>query len=185
MEWTDPGGKYKFEDCDIYNTCAREFGEELYYSSTISRELMMDIVSTHRSVYVNGHNNKPVYICYVVHTDILKSYGVKLDPVKFLECREQAITYNPLVPNDYYNSVCLRHVNFSDITEKIYSSSHPNIDSVPGLSYRLKKILKHGPLTSKIFERRSDPVLFPITRYENCLDFSPFFGYSLPNLLVE
>lgn len=185
LEWTDAGGKYKFEDCNIYTTCAREFGEELYYSTSIPIELMSDIVSTHKPVYVNGHNNKPVYICYVVHVDVLSSFGITLDPVKFLECRERAVSDNPHVPEDYYNSVCLQNMSFLDIAEKIYNSPRQNIDSVSDLSYRLKKILKHGPLATKIFERQSESVLFPMSRYENYLDVSPIFVYGLQNLLIE
>lgn len=137
IEWTDPGGKYKFEDCDIYNTIAREFSEELYYSANISRETILQIKDTQVPVYVNGHQSKPVYICYIVHVDKLEEYGIKLDPELFLDYREKALISNPDVPPEYYSSVELKYIPFENIEEVT-------------LSYRLRRILKYGILSDKL-----------------------------------
>lgn len=159
IEYTDPGGKYKFEDCDIYTTCSREFGEELYQSSTISREAVINIASTHQPVYVNGHRNCPVYICYVVHVDTLKNYGVDLSCSLFDAARQQTIISNPDVPKEYYNSVVLKHIIFSDLVSPMKlsdSRGEPQFEDVR-LSYRLKRILKYGPLSDKIDFRSISP----------------------------
>ena len=137
IEWTDPGGKYKFEDCDIYTTITREFSEELYHSSTISRDCIMNIKENNTPTYVNGHQNKPVYVCYIVHTSELKQHGVKLDKDLFLKNRYQTLIGNPDVPPEYYSSVELKHISFSDIKNE-------------NLSYRLRRILKYGTLSSKL-----------------------------------
>jgi len=160
VEWTDPGGKYKFEDCDIYTTCAREFGEELYHSSSISREGVLAIAATHKPVYVNGHRNRPVYICYAVHTNTLRKYGVELSPTKFLTNRRRTITNNPDVPEGYYNSVVLRHVDYGDLIGPMQRSPRgeaPPVDpeSALDLSYRLKRILRYGPLADRVCLDRS------------------------------
>ena len=137
IEWTDPGGKYKFEDCDIYTTISREFSEELYHSSSISRECILNIKKTNTPTYVNGHRGTPVYICYIVHTDELKKYQVKLDPDLFLRYRQKTLSGNPNVPPEYYSSVKLKHILFSEIG---------NVN----LSYRLKRILRYGTLSNKL-----------------------------------
>ena len=137
IEWTDPGGKYKFEDCDIYTTISREFSEELYHSSSISRECILNIKNTNTPTYVNGHKGTPVYVCYIVHTNELKKYQVELDAELFLRYREKTLSGNPSVPTEYYSSVELRHILFTEIE---------NVN----LSYRLKRILKYGILSSKI-----------------------------------
>jgi len=137
IEWTDPGGKYKFEDCDIYTTILREFSEELYNSSNISRECIIHIKNTHTPTYVNGHQNKPVYICYIVHVRELEKYGVTLNPRMFNKYREKALSENPDVPSEFYSSVKLKHILFDDI-------------EVVNLSYRLRRILKYGTLHNKL-----------------------------------
>jgi hypothetical protein len=137
LEWTDTGGKYKFEDCDIYTTISREVSEELYYSSILSREAILKIKETHTPVYVNGHQSKPVYICYIVHIDILQKYGLYLDRDLFINYRNKAINSNPDVPPEYYSSIDLKHLTFESL-------------NFSPLSYRLKRILKYGHLSDKL-----------------------------------
>lgn len=133
VEWTDPGGKYKYEDCDIYTTISREFSEELYYSTVLSRFAILNIAKTHGPIYVNGHENKPVYICYPVNANILKIYGVNLSPNAFKYHREIAVNGNPNVPESYYNSIVLKHIPYFKLTQ-------PKI--LYNMSYRLKSILR-------------------------------------------
>jgi hypothetical protein len=133
LEWTDTGGKYKFEDCDIYTTISREVSEELYYSAILTRDAILKIKETHTPVYVNGHQSSPVYICYIVHIDNLQKYGLNLDRELFMEYRKRAILSNPDVPSEYYSSIDLKHLSFDSL------KNYP-------LSYRLKRILKYGNL---------------------------------------
>jgi hypothetical protein len=152
VEWTDPGGKYKFEDCDIYTTCSREFGEELYHSASISREAILAIAASHKPVYVNGHRNRPVYICYAVHVNTLRKYGVVFSPERFLINRQRTILNNPDVPEDYYNSVRLQHIDFTDLIAPMQRSPRGAPSESPfELSYRLKRILRYGPLADRLW----------------------------------
>lgn len=141
--FTDIGGKYQYQDCDIYKTIAREFGEELYHSSDMTREQMIELSSICQPVYINGHKNKPVYICYIVHIDIMNGMGIYLNSELFLKNREFVLKENPDVPSEYYSSVVLTHLSFEDINNIL------STDKLQ-LSYRLKGILKYGCLSNKL-----------------------------------
>ncbi len=114
-EYTDIGGKYRFEDGNIYNTIAREFGEELYYSSEILGRDVKEIEKTIKFTYINGYHKRPVYACLIVPVDVLKKYGVKLDPKLFEKNRLEILKQNKFVPVEYYKSVELCHVTFKEI----------------------------------------------------------------------
>lgn len=150
VEWTDPGGKYKFEDCDIHTTISREFCEEMYHSSSLTRSDILKISETHVPTYVNGHRNYPVYICYTVHTDELKNYGVEMNPELFLQYREKALRSNPDVPVEFYSSIELRHVTYQELETCMHKTSGPMV-----LGYRLKRILRYSPLHTLIYDDRS------------------------------
>ena len=147
IEWTDTGGKYRFEDCDIYTTIAREFSEEVYHSCNLSRSDVVDIAATHTPTYVNGHQNLPVYICYAVHANVLLKYGVNMSPAMFTKSRQKAILSNPDVPENYYSSINLRYIPFPelDLAMRAMDPLHRTF------SYRLKRILRHGPLASRLY----------------------------------
>lgn len=150
IEWTDPGGKYKVEDCDIYTTIAREFCEEVYHSDSLSRKDILSLSEKNTPTYVNGHMNLPVYVCYIVHTDELKKYGVNLDPVKFLQCRNEALKHNPGVPDECFSSIELRYISFRDVEKSMHSVNGPY-----NLSYRLRRILRYSRLVTFIYTDRS------------------------------
>lgn len=133
ITYTDVGGKYQFEDGDIFKTIARELGEETYHLCDLSRTEIVGLYkkNSHKTVYVNGHQNKPVYMCVVVPRSELNGC---LDNDKFVEERARVVTRNPDVPPEYYNSVCIRHLTWDDINSGEFK-----------LSYRLKRILRYGP----------------------------------------
>ncbi len=143
-EWSDPGGKYRYEDCDIYVTISREFMEELFYSVSLSRENVITIDKTHNPIYVSGHDRKPVYQCYVVHTDELKKYGVDINIDAFMAYKKRAIRKNPYVRVDYY-PLDLRKISY----EELYDALKNKKDSI-NLSFRVKKIITTSHLFSKI-----------------------------------
>jgi len=143
IEYTDAGGKYRFEDGDIYFTISREVSEELYHSLSLTREAMLKIRDNHSPTYVNGPCNIPVYICYVVHVKDLRKYGVVLNPVLFDKNRKKVLKGNPDVPTEFYSSVELRYLRFKEFED---NDIKPKIN----LSHRLKRILKYGPLTNHI-----------------------------------
>lgn len=160
--YTDIGGKYQYQDCDIYKTIAREFGEELYHSSDLTREQVMKIKETSYPVYINGHHNKPVYVCYMVHTDVLSEYGLTLNSTKFSQARRDAVAQNPTVPEHYYNSILLRHMKYAEVAEILGRKPE-------ALSYRLKGIIKHGILSGVIYKEIRFPAYSAplVRRFEN------------------
>ncbi len=142
--YTDIGGKYQYQDGDIYKTVAREFGEELYHSSNITREQVLEISKTSGPMYVNGHKNKPVYVCYIVPYDIMKSMGIVLDPTLFLQHRLEVLRGNPHVFPDKYDSVILLHIPFDRLISMLAKEKS-------SISYRLRGVLKYGSLSQRLF----------------------------------
>nr|QBK86520.1 MAG: hypothetical protein LCMAC102_03150 [Marseillevirus LCMAC102] len=155
LEWTDPGGKYKFEDCDIYTTISREFCEELYHSAELTRSQVIKFASHNSPIYVNGSCNRPVYICYVIPLTELQEEGIHMNPVLFAQYRCNALRSNPDVPRDFYSSIELRHINFTELAQELYDN-HKSKTSSFILSYRLKRILRHGLLATKIYKFSSE-----------------------------
>ena len=162
--WTDVGGRYMFEDCDIYKTIAREAGEELYHSSELLRQHVIQISKNNKPIYVNGHRGLPVYIAYPVTTEELEKYGFVLDPRQFHKNRIQALKSNPYVPREYYVTIQLKFFTWNDIFGEFSKK--------PRLSYRIKRILK-DPLFQVYAERckprilsKNDPVEEIIPQFE-------------------
>lgn len=141
LEYNDPGGKYKYEDCDINTTIAREANEEFYQSVEFRRSMILDLARTTQPVYVMGHHGLPVYICYLMHVNLAKLYGICMSPLQFLECRARTLRSNPNVPHEFYSSLELVYLTFTDIREK--RLQHP-------LSYRLDKIVHNFVLRRKV-----------------------------------
>ena len=148
--YTDIGGKYQYQDGDIYKTVAREFGEELYHSSNITREQVIEISKTSGPMYVNGHKNIPVYICYIVPYNFMKSMGIVLNPTLFLEHRAEVLRGNPRVFPDKYDSVVLLHIPFDRLISMLTKEKSP-------ISYRLRGVLKYGSLSQRLFEVPPSP----------------------------
>jgi len=153
--YTDIGGKYQYQDGDIYKTVAREFGEELYHSSNMTREQVMKISKMVGPMYVNGHKNIPVYICYIVHYSIMKSMGIELNPFLFLENRLEVLRGNPHVHSDKYDSVILKHIPYSNLISMLSTEKSP-------ISYRLRGVLKYGYLSQKLFTVPPSPARTPL-----------------------
>lgn len=137
ISYTDMGGKYAYEDGNIFATIARECREETYGLCEIFASTVESLVSKIGSVLVNGHSNKPVYMCLVVSLEELSNNNVffNLDPKKFEEKRGKVMQENLDVPESYYSPCLLTKIPFSEI------SKHR-------LSYRLKRIVKHAFLIS-------------------------------------
>jgi hypothetical protein len=152
--YTDIGGKYQYQDGDIYKTVAREFGEELYHSSNMSREQVIEISNTSGPMYVNGHENVPVYICYIVPYNIMQSMGIVLNPVLFLKHRAEVLRGNPGVSLDKYESVVLVHIHFDSLVEMLGKEKSP-------ISYRLRGVLKYGSLSQRLFTVPPSPARTP------------------------
>lgn len=141
---TDIGGKYRFEDCDIYQTIAREVNEELYFSSELTRKNVLDISRTFNPVYINGHRHQPVYICYPVHISYLETINFKLNINEFIKRRSYTLLSNRYVPRHYYTSLRLRHISYEDLKLAL-KDEHKDIR----LHYRLKKVLRYSSLANE------------------------------------
>ena len=135
--WTDMGGRYEFEDCDIYKTIAREVGEELYHSSELLRRDVVDFSKKYKPIYVNGHQGLPVYICYPVHTRELAKKDFILDPQLFQKNRRDALESNPSVPVNYYPTIELRYFSYCAINRALKKEK-----GSPILKFRIQRILK-------------------------------------------
>ena len=138
IKWTDMGGKYEFEDGDIFKTIAREVGEELYHSSELLRSDILYFSKKYPPIYVKGHQKIPVYVCYPIPTSELMRRGFFLDPILFLENRQNVLLSNPTVPIYYYPSVKLDYFSFHTLRKALHNEPGTTI-----LKFRLRSILKH------------------------------------------
>lgn len=165
ITWTDMGGRYMYDDCDIFKTIAREVGEEIYHSSELLRRDILKIAENNKPIYVNGHRGFPVYIAYPATTDELKNYGFVLNPSLFDTNRVEALKSNPDVPPEYYVTVKLKFFTWNEIFG--VTTKHPK------LSYRIKRILK-DPLFQKFANRYKQPKILS----RNIEDLIPEFSKS-------
>lgn len=152
--YTDPGGKYNFEDGDIYATVAREVGEETYHSLEISRKRLYELAATYPPTYVRGHHNFPVYACYVLPTNL---FNVTPDIEEFNRRRQIVLQSNPRVPNGCYKAVELRRIPYYEI------------NTTP-LSFRLSRVLRDTlipPLSQTKVE--ASPLVTPSTEAQKSL----------------
>ncbi len=102
----DPGGKYLHEDINIKGLMLREFYEETYYSVKITywnleewiENSMIDLVYT-----CFDKNKKPMYVCAVIHVDLIKNFDYNKVREVFRNTRNEAIEHNKC-NNKPYNS---------------------------------------------------------------------------------
>lgn len=144
--WNDVGGKWRFEDIDIFGCITREWNEELYFTAELRRsDLLKDLIHRPRTsrVYVNDHERNPTYLAYIIHVDDLESIdGVKMNKTEFDMARKHAISSNPSVPSDYYSSISLQYITYEQLRDELFSTT--------SISYRLRKILLHGSLKNNL-----------------------------------
>ena len=147
---TDVGGKWRFEDIDIYGCIVREWNEETYFTAELKKSDLEDwFISRPRTsrVYVNDHQRNPTYVAYLIHVeDLSTDCGVVLDPEKFSRARNRAIRLNTDVPQDYYSSTKLEYISYEELREALQTKSSANL----AIGYRLRRILLHGALKSRV-----------------------------------
>jgi hypothetical protein len=110
--FTDFGGRYQYEDGDIYATIAREFTEEIYGSAELTRRQVKSLLKKPSTcpVLINGYHGKPVYLCLAVHISDLEELGVIFDPLKFAKRRDKILKQNQCNHNKYYPSLSLCYI---------------------------------------------------------------------------
>jgi len=126
IEYTDIGGRYHYDDIDIYQTISRELNEETYFSIEYKRSELIEIIQKNKNafIYVNGGKfNKPTYKCYLIHTSTINK-DISIE--NFNIGKEYANKIN----NKYYKIDGLHFILWDRINEKY-------------LSHRLKWILRN------------------------------------------
>lgn len=143
VEYTDPGGRYTFEDGSIYATIARELREESYGLCEILRSEVEDLASRYPPTLIYGGGSAatkaPAYMCLVVPVDAVRDLPniqsrFSLDPERYLTARAKTIAENPDTPASFYSPMMLRKILFTEVAKY-------------NLSYRLRRVLRFGRLT--------------------------------------
>jgi hypothetical protein len=137
--YSDIGGRYTYEDGNIWATIARELREETYGVCEMFAGEIEVLSEKYPPVYINGHENKPTYACLVVPTstlDLEKRTHFSLDPKLFDSRRLKTLSENPDVSQDYYPFI-LTKLTYDEIR-----------DCTCRLSYRLKRIIRFSPVFS-------------------------------------
>lgn len=130
-EYNDIGGRFRYEDINIYATIAREFREETYHSCDL-RVKDISLIEK-KEVELIGFRGVPVYLCIFVHLDELKKYDCELSSEDFSSRRSIALKENPSIKSkDIYLSEKLIYIPWSKI-------NNHNL-----LGRRLKAVLEHS-----------------------------------------
>lgn len=109
--YTDFGGKYDYNDGDIFATIAREFREETYNTCEISYKQLKNTPKD-KFVYIDGYDKTPVYVSIV---DKLENYDIVFDSEKVKEQRKKILKSNPTIPEKWYKTLDVEFVTFEDI----------------------------------------------------------------------
>jgi len=143
VEYTDFGGKYDWNDGDIYATIPREFREECYNTDELSYSLIKRLVTSpsteKKFVY---RMNKGKYLCLIVHRSLLPP--LKLSDLEVKIARDRVIASNPFCHDSMYRTVGIKFIPFKEIEN--YKTQ---------LSYRLSTILKFSQLNKKIPNKKN------------------------------
>lgn len=139
IEYSDFGGRYHYDDGDIYATISREFREETYNTDEIPYSTVKKLVTSpsdnNKFVY---RMNKGKYVCLVVDRKYLPSLYLNNENVE--KARIKVLRENPYISRGAYRSEGVAFLPFSDICT-LYRNK---------LSYRLSEILKKSRLVYKI-----------------------------------
>jgi len=138
MVYTDPGGRYTYEDGTIWATIAREVCEETYQLVQLTPHTVQKWAQTSQLSYVRDASGVPAYVCLLVHTTELKGEDAILDGTHFALAREQILKQNPMVPPSYYKTQSLEYIEFRNV-----ASNHLISAQSPKLSFRLKQIVSN------------------------------------------
>ncbi len=140
---SDFGGKYSLDDGDIFATIAREFSEELYHSSELTRRQVESLYSRVPHFYLRDSIGEDTYLCLLVSVTELARLGVKLSPKAFDARHIEVLKGNPGVPLSDFPSVSLKYFPLSQIHKMMNNKSIY-------LGSRVTKILQNKGIFSKI-----------------------------------
>lgn len=109
--YTDFGGKYDYNDGDIFATISREFREESYNTVEITYQTIKD-TPTDAHVYIDGYDGYPVYMCIVMH---INCFGIQFNSDKIKEAREKVVQANPYISEKWYKTRDVKFVLLKDL----------------------------------------------------------------------
>ena len=128
--YNDIGGKYMFEDGNIWTTIRRELTEETYGLCDMLVREIEELAKKYPPVAINGHDSIPTYMCLVVPLSDIPKDRLNLDPAAFTRRRDITLQENPDIPSHYYSPVLLTKLRYDDIRNKIKD-----------VGFRLKRVL--------------------------------------------
>lgn len=143
--YSDIGGRYTFEDTNIYACVARELAEETYLTCQLLPSQVERMSRTFDTVYLNGHDGRPVYMCILVPIHVENGHvyicdkdkqfhigTLNLNPDAFDTARRRVISENPDAKSKYISEklVC---ISFRDLK---------NPQNKKKFSQRLEKVLR-------------------------------------------
>ena len=147
--FSDPGGKYKYEDCNIFATIAREFSEETYFSEPFTYTDLLKVIENKKCELVfvcPDKSRNPTYLCILINLEDVKPFKLNTESVeRFVLLRNKALSENPRVPERYYSSFELKHLKYEDI---------PRFSSY--FSFRLKHVFQRTFLKTHLKEHVYD-----------------------------
>lgn len=132
VDYIDFGGKYDYNDCNIYATISREFREEVYNTDEISVKTIKDLY------HLSPSNRKATmrlcrgqYVCLIVDRSLLPPLTLNSEKVR--QARVDAIQTNPNIHDRMYRTEDLMFLPLKDATKEPHLSR---------IAYRLGYILK-------------------------------------------
>jgi hypothetical protein len=126
--YNDIGGKYTFEDGNIWTTIRRELCEETYGLCDLLVSEVKELGEKYPPVYINGHDGSPTYACIVAPLSAAPPGRINMDSELFRERRRATLDENPETPPPFYSPVLLTRLTFDELN---------NVR----LGFRLKRIL--------------------------------------------
>ena len=112
-QYNDIGGKYNYNDGNIYACIARELGEETYHTIQLS---LQELLNISKKIFKIGENK--FYLSIWLHTD---SVPEKPDSEKFLQARNKTLLQNPLSTH-LYKQTELAYIPFDELQNYKLSS---------------------------------------------------------------
>jgi hypothetical protein len=95
---------------------AREFNEELYYSTELRRSDVLRLLENNECVTINNYSGLPTYACLIVSVADLASLGVFLDPEDFHRRREMVLSQNPDIAPHRYRPQSLEKISYGRLS---------------------------------------------------------------------
>lgn len=123
VEYTDIGGKYNYNDGNIYACISRELAEETFHTIEVPSSVLKNVPKIEKILTEKFKS----YLCLFIHTDAL---DIKIDRKEFHRARNETVNNN-FDCKHLYKQIDLIFIPYKDLEE-----------NRERFSYRLKKLLK-------------------------------------------